>query len=398
MSSTATLEQRELTKPPMPPIADPPAPVAFHFAQSNSFAPLLAEVGVSLLVTTYQANKLLALREQGGGLSILVRSFDRPMGLAADPKRIALGTRDQVWHFRNAPDLATRVNPAGAHDACFLPRASHVTGDIGVHEIAWAAGGEDNRAAQKRDELWLVSTRFSCLCTLSPDYSFVPRWRPPFITGLAAEDRCHLNGLAVVDRGPGYVTALGKSDTAGGWRADKARGGLLMSVPDGHVVAAGLCMPHSPRWHGGKLWVLESGTGTLRQIDRTTGAPNVVTAALPGFARGLAIYGPYAFIGLSKIRPTSAMDGVPLAERRAALKCGIAVVDLRTGGVVATVDFQTAVEEVFDVQVLAGNRFPEVLGFQQETIQHTFVVPRAEQPLPAEEENATPVISGPSRR
>ena len=66
-----------------------------------------------------------------------------------------------------------------------------------------------------------------------------------------------------------------------------------------------------------------------------------------------------------------------LAERRAALKCGIAVIDLRTGRVVASVDFQTAVEEVFDVQVLAGLPFPEVLGFQKETIQHTFVVPPA---------------------
>jgi uncharacterized protein (TIGR03032 family) len=358
--------QRELTSPPA---HTPPEPVAFNYAQSDSFASLLRQCGISLLVTTYQANKLLVIREQQGGLSILVRSFERPMGLAVDPRRISLGTRDQVWTFRNAPDLAPQVEPVGVHDACFIPRASHVTGDIGVHEVAWAG--------EEAAELWLVNTRFSCLCTLDANYSFVPRWRPPFITEMAAEDRCHLNGLAIVNHQPRYVTALGQTDTRGGWRANRARGGVVMSVPDGGVIADGLCMPHSPRWHQNNLWVLESGTGRLQQIDPASGVRHVVTDGLKGFARGLGIFGPYAFIGLSKIRATSAMDGVPLAARREELKCGIAVVDLRTGGVVAVVDFETAVEEVFDVQVLAGNRFPEVLGFQKETVQNTFVVPPA---------------------
>jgi uncharacterized protein (TIGR03032 family) len=344
-----------------------PEPVAFNFTQSDSFALLLKQLGVSLVVTTYQANKLLVLREQQGGLSILVRSFERPMGVAVDAKRIALGTRDSVWQFRNAPDLAPQVEPVGVHDACFIPRASHVTGDIGVHEVAWAG--------EKLDELWLVNTRFSCLCTMSPDYSFVPRWRPPFITNMAGEDRCHLNGVAIVEGQPRYVTALGQTDTRGGWRAEKARGGVVMSLPDGRVIADGLCMPHSPRWHNNTLLVLESGTGKLHQIDPTTGVRHVTTDGLQGFARGLGIYGPYAFIGLSKIRATSAMNGVPLAARREQLKSGVAVVDLRSGRVIAAVDFETAVEEVFDVQVLAGSRFPEVLGFQKDTLQNTFVVP-----------------------
>jgi uncharacterized protein (TIGR03032 family) len=356
-----------------PPPAPPREPVSFNFAQTDTFAPLLKRLGVSLLVTTYQANKLLVLREQRGGLSILVRSFDRPMGLAADARRVAVGTRDQVWQFRNAPDIAPRVEPPGTHDACFIPRSSHVTGDIGVHEVAW--GGV------KLDELWLVSTRFSCLCTLHADYSFVPRWRPPFVTALAAEDRCHLNGLALVDGRPRYVTALGRTDTAGGWRAGKAAGGCVLSVPDGAVVADGLCMPHSPRWHDASILVLDSGTGRLLRVDHSTGEARPITADLPGFARGLGLFGGYAFVGLSKIRATSAMDGVPLATRRDTLKCGVAVVDLRTGAVVANVDFQTAVEEVFDVQVLVAQRFPEVLGFQKDTVQHTFVVPPSEQPL-----------------
>src|SRR4051794_8512022 len=238
----------------------PPQAVPFHYTQTESFVGLLAELGASLLVSTYQANKLLVARAAGGGLSMLVRTFERPMGLAVDAQRLILGTRNQIWFLRNAPDIAPRVEPAGQHDACYLPRCSHVTGDIGVHEMAWAG-----------EELWAVNTRFSCLCTLHPDYSFVPRWQPPFITALAAEDRCHLNGLAIVDGKPRYVTALGTTDTAGGWRAGKPAGGVLTAVPDGEVICRGLSMPHSPRWQDGRLWLLESGTGRLVLVDRAAG-------------------------------------------------------------------------------------------------------------------------------
>ncbi len=365
MSASAVAPRQATGSPPGAHAPGSPAPAAvpFHYTQSESFPALLRELAASLLVTTYQANKLLVVREAGGGLSTLVRTFERPMGLAGDARRLALCTRDQVWVLRNAPDLAPRLEPHGQHDACFLPRSCHVTGDVAGHDVAWAG-----------DELWVVNTRFSCLCTLHPDYSFVPRWRPPFVTALAAEDRCHLNGLALVDGRPRYVTALGETDAAGGWRPGKPHGGCLVDVPEGAVVARGLSMPHSPRWHEGRLWLLESGTGRLVLADPAAGTWEAV-AELPGFTRGLALLGPYAFVGLSKIRPTSAMDGVPLAARREQLRCGVAVVDLRPGRVVAVLEFQTAVEEIFDVQLLPGVRFPEVIGFQKEELHHTFVVP-----------------------
>src|SRR5918993_2730883 len=132
-----------MTAPP------PPAPVEFRYTQTDSFVAALRELGASLLVSTYQANKLLAVRAAGAGVSTLVRTFDRPMGLAVDGPRFAVGTRGQVWIYRDAPDIAPRVEPAGQHDACYLPRSSHVTGDIGIHEVAWA-----------EDELWVVNTRF----------------------------------------------------------------------------------------------------------------------------------------------------------------------------------------------------------------------------------------------
>jgi uncharacterized protein (TIGR03032 family) len=366
--------------------------VDFHYQPTEGFAALLHQLGASLLVTTYQANKLLVVRAtnplspqgrgagevtiplspgtQGRGvggegisLSTLVRTFDQPMGVAVDGRRMAIGTRNQVWFLRNAPDIAPRIKPAGLHDSCFLPRSCHVTGDIRGHEIAWAG-----------EELWIVNTRFSCLCTLDPDYSFVPRWQPPFISALAAEDRCHLNGLAMLDAKPKYVSALGETNTRGGWRVDKAKCGCLIDVPSGEVVARGLSMPHSPRLHDRRLYLLESGTGRLATVDAATGRWETV-AELPGFTRGLALYGPYAFIGLSKIRETATFGGLPISQRLAELKCGVAVVDLRRGQVVGLLEFQTAVEEIFAVQVLPGLRFPEVLGFQQEAIQNTFVVP-----------------------
>jgi uncharacterized protein (TIGR03032 family) len=364
MSIACLTSHREPSQDRHPaPAASTPTAVEFHYTQTDNFALLLRQLNVSLLVTTYQANKLLVVRAVAGRLSTLVRHFDKPMGLAVDSRRLALGTLNQIWFLRNAPDIALRIEPAGVHDACYLPRSSHITGDIAVHEMALSA-----------DELWIVNTRFSCLCTLDPDYSFVPRWRPSFISALAAEDRCHLNGLAIVEGRPKYATALGDTNTRDGWRTNKPHGGIVMHIPSGEFVARGLSMPHSPRWHAGQLFLLESGTGRLALMDLASGRGQTV-AELPGFTRGLAFAGPYAFIGLSKIRETSAMNGVPLAERRIELKCGVAVVDLRNGRFAAMLEFQTAVEEIFDVQVLAGLRFPEVVGFQQETIQHTFIVP-----------------------
>jgi uncharacterized protein (TIGR03032 family) len=361
--------------------AAPTSAVEFRYGQSQGFTALLHQLGVSLLVSTYQANKLLVVRAIQGGLSTLVRSFDRPMGLAVDGRRLALGTRNQIWQLRNLPHSAGTIAPAGQHDACYVPRSCHVTGDIAVHEMAWAG-----------EELWLVNTRFSCLCTFHPDYSFVPRWRPPFITALTGDDRCHLNGLAMAGSPvtgspvsgspttPKYVTALAETDTPGGSRAHKLNGGCVIDVPSGETVARGLCMPHSPRIDDGRIWLLESGRGRLTMVDAVTGGSQSISE-FPGFTRGLAIHGPYAFIGLSKLRETATSMELPIALRIHELKCGVAAVDLQSGRLIGVLEFRTAVEEIFDVQVLPGLRFPEIIGFEDEGIQGTFILPNA--PVPS---------------
>jgi uncharacterized protein (TIGR03032 family) len=272
------------------------------------------------------------------------------MGLAVKPDDIAIAARAQIWRLQATHDLAARIEPAGRHDACFLTRSSHFTGEIQAHELAFAG-----------DELWLVNTAFGCLCTLDGRHSFVPRWRPPFLSALKAEDRCHLNGLAIADGKPKYVTALAETDTPQGWRANKVTSGCLIDVASGRTVARGFAMPHSPRVHRGGVWVLHSGAGQLVRVDPASGRWETVTE-LPGYTRGLAMHGRFAFVGLSKIRETSTFGGMPIAERRPELKCGVGVVDLGTGRLVAHLEFGTGVEEIFDVQVLPVARCPALSG------------------------------------
>jgi uncharacterized protein (TIGR03032 family) len=277
-------------------------------------------------------------------------NFDQPMGVAVHPQRIAVGARGQVWSLASTPDIAQSVEPAGAHDACFIARTCQVTGEIHVHDMGFCG-----------DELWVVNTLFSCLATLHPQYSFVPRWRPPFVTAWAAEDRCHLNGMAIADGRPRYATVLGRTDAAGGWRENKAQGGALLSVPDGQVLLDGLSMPHSPRVHAETLWLLDSGRGRLCRF--VPGNKQYETVAeLPGYTRGLSFFGPYAFVGLSRIRETSTFGGLPIAERKQDLKCGVWIVDCRNGKLAVFFEFQSGVEEIYDVQVLPGIRFPVLSG------------------------------------
>src|SRR5262249_34103409 len=188
----------------------------------------------------YQAGKLVLLRADRGVVNTHFRSFAKPMGLAVHGNRLAIGTALEIWEFHDVPEVAAKLEPIGKHDSCFLPRSCHAPGEVLIHEMAWGsysfsrdAPAERSAAASRlnEDELWFVNTRFSCLCTIDRAYSFVPRWRPPFITALAPEDRCHLNGLGLVDGRVRYVTALGETDAAGGWRANKKDGGVLLDVP-----------------------------------------------------------------------------------------------------------------------------------------------------------------------
>jgi len=323
-----------------------------HYEHSLGLAALLESLNASLLVSTYQAGKLAVIGSCRQQLALSFHNFDRPMGVAVDGQAnsMAVAARNKVWFLRNARDIASKLKPGGDHGACFLTRSAQVTGEIQAHEMAWSG-----------DELWVVNTLFSCLSTLHPDYSFVPRWQPPFISGLAPEDRCHLNGLALLDGKPKYVTAMAQSDTPGGWRANKVETGCLIDVETGEAVARGFAMPHSPRVHLGHVWLLDSGRGSLVRVDCTSGKTDTV-ARFPGYTRGLTVVGNLAFVGLSKIRETSTFGGVPIAEDRERLKCGVGIVNLQTGALVGQIEFTSGVDEIFDVSLLPGSRLTAMRG------------------------------------
>jgi Domain of unknown function (DUF4915) len=384
---------------PAPGDSSKEAPPPLRSVHTSNFSAILQELGISVLVTTYQAGKLVMLRPDGERLNTHFRGFSKPMGLAVDGDRLAIGTSVEIWEYHNAPAVARRLEPAGSHDACFLPRSSVCTGDIQIHEMAWAhsplapspptplplsTGGEGSRhlpsplrgrGAGGEGELWFVNTRFSCLCTRSNTHSFVPRWRPPFISALAPEDRCHLNGLCMAGDRPTFVTALGKTDTPGGWRSNKKSGGVVLDVASGEAVASGLSMPHSPRWYDGRLWVLESGNGGIGRVDPATGKYESLTE-LPGFTRGLDFCGPLAFIGLSQVRESAVFSGIAIAERPLAERCcGVWVVNIHTGQTIAYVKFEDALQEIFAVQVLPGVRHPDVINDQPRVVADSFVVP-----------------------
>ncbi len=337
-------------------------------SHSESLPALLTRLRLSVLISTYQTGHLVVVAARQGRLVLTFHQFERAMGIAVQPGTIAVCTRKEVWFLRDAPDIAAKLQPAGQYDACFLARANHFTGDIQAHE-----------AARVGSELWIVNTLFSCLAAPHPHYSFAPRWRPPFVSALRPEDRCHLNGLAVAEGQARYVTALAETDSPAGWRAVKNDGGCLIEVPTGRVLVRGLSLPHSPRVDGDRVFFLHSGRGELSVADPVTGQVTAV-AALPGVARGMALHGGFAFIGLSQARPT--LEGVPVVARRDELRCGLWVIDLQTGAVAAQLEFSTGVEEVFDVQVLPGIVFPYVSGPAAEidTGQPLWTVPPDEPP------------------
>lgn len=346
-------------------VAPPVAAEEFRSVFTASFPALLTELRSSLLVSTYQSGRLIAVRAENGELNTHFRSFASPMGIAVGRKSLALGTLRHVWSYHNQPEVGRRLSPPDRHDACFLPRHALVTGDVRIHELAFAG-----------DELWFVATRFSCLATLDGEHSFVPRWRPPFVSAYSPDDRCHLNGLCVIDGRPRFATALGATDTPHGWRENKANGGVLIDIESREIVATGLSMPHSPRWYAGRLWVLESAKGEVGVVDLGTGRVETI-ARLPGFTRGLAFLGPYAFVGLSQVRETQMFGDLPLSERVTEKQCGVWVLDVRTGALVGFLRFEGRVQEIFDVQALSGIRYPEIAEPDSDLIATSFALPEA---------------------
>lgn len=366
---------------------------------SRYFLDWLADGRCSLAFTTYQTGKLFLVgRKSAGGagapmseadqaLSIFERTYNHCMGMCASPdgRTIWLSTRFQIWRLEQAPANAVPYRPTDGtatdgdeqqpppqwvgrgYDFAYIPRVGYTTGHIDVHDLAVDADGR----------LIFVNTMFGCLATLSERASFKPLWRPPFLSALVPEDRCHLNGLAMRSGRPAFVTVVSRSDVADGWRDKRQDGGCVLDVATGEAVCTGLSMPHSPRWYRDRLWVLNSGTGEFGQVELASGR-FVPVAFCPGYLRGLAFQGDFAIVTLSKPRHVS-FQGLALDDRLrqkgAEPQCGLQIIDLRSGSVSHWLRLDgTLVTELYDAVVLPGVRQPMAVGFKTNEIERLLLI------------------------
>lgn len=330
----------------------------FDLHASSQMGDWMLAQDLSLVMTTYQVGKLFLVGAGVGGLSIFERTFNRCMGLCPTGNGFYMSSLPQVWRFENV--LASGEQQDG-YDRLYVPQVAYTTGDLDIHDMGVGADGR----------LVFVNTLFNCLATLSETHSFRPLWRPPFISELIPEDRCHLNGLAMKDGRPAYVTAVGMSNVVDGWRAKRAEGGVVIDVSNNEILVSGLSMPHSPRWYRGKLWLLNSGTGQFGFVDMRTGRFEAV-AFCAGYMRGLYFHGDFALIGVSKPRHNNTFSGLALDEalknRQVEAHCGVQVVDLQSGQMVHWLRIEGVVDELYDVIALDGVRRPMALGFKNDEI------------------------------
>ena len=308
---------------------------------------------------SYQAGKLFLIGLQPNGrLSIFERTLERVMGMCATRDAIHLSTLYQVWRFKN---MLGPGQVFEGYDAVYVPRESRVTGDLDVHDMAVTSEGT----------LLFANTLFNCVATIDDQHSFRVVWQPPWISKLAPEDRCHLNGLALRDGKLRYVSAVSRSDVADGWR-DKRRGsGIIFDVEAGENVCEGLSMPHSPRWHNNTLWVINSGTGYFGRVNIETKDFEPLVFC-PGYARGLAFHGNFALIGLSDRRDNRTFQDLDLddnlKEKDAETRCGLLVVDLTTFDSPHWLRFTGIVKELYDVALIPGVIRPMAIGFKTDEI------------------------------
>lgn len=343
---------------------------------SRGLAGWLAQHRLSLAISSYQTGRIyLVGSDKQGRVSFFERIFERAMGVVGNAQRIYLGGLYQLWRFENV--LRPNEVIHGQFDKCYVPRNAQTIGDLDIHELG----------IRKNGKVVFVNTKYSCLAELSQTHSFKAIWKPTFISKLAPEDRCHLNGLAMVDGEPKYVTAVCKSDSVDGWRDRRQDGGVVIDVQTDEIVCEGLSMPHSPRWHNGRLWVLNAGTGHLGWVDFENKA-FVPHASVPGFARGLSIIGNVAAVGLSKPR-NQRFEGLQLDEelkkRDAEPWCGVQIISLTNGDVMNWIRFEGDISEIFDIAFLPNVKNPMMIGLRTAEIRDLITF---ESDLPAPEASA----------
>lgn len=342
-----------------------------RYSFSNGLVSLLSKLNIALAFTSYQSGLLYLLgRREDGGAHLHQSEIMKPMGVAVGKKgSMTVCCDSQIIQFENTLEAGEK-NESG-FDACYMPRTIHLTGRLDAHDIGIDTNGR----------CVFVNTQFNCLATVSARHSFEPIWTPPFISQMVDEDRCHLNGLAMVEGKPAYVTAVSRSDTIDGWRDRRSDGGIVVDVASNRIICEGLSMPHSPRVHHGTLWVLNSGTGELgRVVDFKKGMGKFEPIMFcPGFLRGLAFYDKYAFVGLSRPR-YKRFEGLELDARLKQADSepwtGIHVIDLEKRSCVNWFRIDGPVAELYDVAVIPHCARPMVVSPSSPDASSLITLPR----------------------
>lgn len=326
----------------------------FSCTYSPNVPELLTRLNCSLAISTYQAGKLIFISPKDEEhLVQLPRTFEKPMGIAYDSEKgkLGLACKASVEIFQNSKELALHYPKGpGKYDALFMPRLSYNSGGIDIHDLHFGA----------TNEIYGVNTLFSCLIKLDDQYNFTPYWKPKFVSHMAAEDRCHLNGLAMENGKPKYVTLFNQGNERQSWRSAITETGALIDVVSDEVLFDNLAMPHSPTLINGKLYVLISATGQLMHLDPKTGIQTELIN-LNGFVRGMSHIDDYLFIGLSKLRKNSSTFAhLKIAE--SANYCGIAIVHLPTASFCGEIRYTNSVDEIYDIKVLPKLLRPNILN------------------------------------
>ncbi|MGV6852475.1 MAG: TIGR03032 family protein [bacterium] len=370
----------------------------FKSSFSDNFPGILEQLNISLAVTSYQSMRLFFVRSLHQHIDTNFKYFPRPMGIFADHVRLTIGTLNQVLDFsRNdqalqqlqTRDLDKQQNLSRKvldkqteeqqkqfieqqkkdqtefkkADTLFVPRASLTTGMINIHDIAWGNEG-----------LWVVNSTFSCLSTLSPDYSFVPQWKPHFISDLVPEDRCHLNGMAMKDGKPAFVTTFNTSNDRDSWHKNKAFNGTLMDVEQNKILLKGLAMPHSPRYHEGKVYYCDSARGLVCCYDPDTKQSSEIIK-LQGFPRGMSFHGPLMFVGLSQLRASDIHCPAPISKEFNETYCGIYIINLENNSILAYIHFEGDVDQIYDIAVVPDACSPDLIDTNNYHTRHIYDFP-----------------------
>jgi uncharacterized protein (TIGR03032 family) len=330
---------------------------------SPGFAKWLTEIGGSLAFSTYQTGRFFFLGiADNGSLYAQDRAVGTAMGLVINADQLWIACRDQIWRFANTG--AEQIDGQN-YDAVYMPRTGYMIGQSNTHDAL-----ADVHFQGHDYEFLYANTQFSCIAALDSHFNFRPVWKPEFITELKPEDRCHLNGICAQYGELAYASICGRYDTPLGWKTQQTGGAFVMDVRTGEIVCNGLSMPHSPRWHNGRLWILNSGEGEFGFIDLETKTFNPI-AQCAGFARGLAFAGDYAIVGLSRLRVLAEgiLSNINLArrleDRHTFQRCGLQVFNLKTGELVHWLHINGVVTELYDIVYLSNITHPYTSGFSQ---------------------------------